>query len=379
MSRLVQLQDFHERNGHLTEFAGFTLPLWFRGIIPESLAVRNAAGIFDVSHMGRAILRGKDAQRLLDNLTTNDVASLQNGQGHYSLMCNEEGGIKDDVMVFHLSDQEYFFVYNAGNRSKDFEWLEKHSGEFDVDIKDVSDEVAMFAVQGPKARSIVQKLSSADLLGITRFGCAWTDIAGRKALVSRTGYTGEDGFEIFVWNSTIDNPANANAVWVSILEAGKLQGVEPCGLGARDLLRLEAGMCLYGTDMDEETNPYEARLGFVVKLQKISNFIGKTKIQDVKEKGTARVRVGMVTERRVIPRHGFAIIRKGDRIGSVTSGSLSPILNAGIAMGYAKKEGVQEGGEVNIQIRERAELARIVKLPFYDTTRYGYLRKNQSA
>jgi aminomethyltransferase len=372
MPKLVQLQKFHGSTGHLTEFAGFELPLWFKGIVAESLAVRNAAGIFDVSHMGRAIITGRDSQKLLDHITTNNVASLKNGQGQYSLICNDKGGIEDDVLVFRLHDEEHLIVYNAGNREKDYDWITNNSHGLEVEVDDVSDRVAMFAVQGPKARELVQNLSNDKLLGIPRFECSWTHLGGSKVLISRTGYTGEDGFELFVWDSPVDNPSNAQAVWNGILETGRRQGLEPCGLGARDLLRLEAGLCLYGTDMDANTNPYEAKLSFVVKLQK--DFIGKQRLQEIKEKGPLRIRVGMVTERRVIPRHGFPIFHQDKCIGSVTSGSLSPILNTGIAMGYVERGIAAEGIELEIQIRSRFEKAKVVKTPFYDTAKYGYSR-----
>jgi aminomethyltransferase len=374
LSKAVQLQDYHEKNGHLTEFAGFTLSLWFKGINVESLAVRNAAGVFDISHMGRAIIRGEDSQKLLDTITTNDVASLKNMQGQYSLICNDEGGIKDDMLVFRLKDQEYLVVFNAANRQKDLDWIMMNSRGLDLEAaEDVSNRVAMFAVQGPKARGVVQSLSSNELLGISRFGCSWTQVAGFKCLVSRTGYTGEDGFEVFVWDSRTDNPTSAEAVWNKLLEAGKSVGLEPCGLGARDLLRLEAGLCLYGTDMNENTNPYEARLGFVVKLYK--NFIGKQKLQAAKDRGPSKVRVGVVTEERVIPRHGFHILRGGNDVGTVTSGSISPTLNTGVAMGYVERTAAGEGTELDVRIRDRMEKAKVVKPPFYDTTRYGYSRK----
>lgn len=373
MTKAVQLQAFHEKNGHLTEFAGFTLPLWFKGITAESLAVRNAAGIFDVSHMGRAILTGKDSQKLLDHITTNDVASLQNQQGQYSLICNDTGGIEDDVLVFRLQDQKYLIVYNAGNRMKDYSWIINNSSGLELEAEDVSDNVAMFAVQGPKARELVQNLSSDELLGLPRFGCSWTKLAGFKTLISRTGYTGEDGFEIFVWDSPVGVPSNAQTVWKELLKTGREHGLEPCGLGARDLLRLEAGLCLYGADMDDNTNPYEARLGFVVKLHK--DFIGKQTLQEAKEKGPSRIRIGMTTERRVIPRHGFSTFYQGRAVGTVSSGSLSPTLNTGIAMGYVKKEASQEGTLLDIQVRGRMEKAKVVKTPFYDTTRFGYSRK----
>jgi aminomethyltransferase len=373
LPKIVQLQDFHEKNGHLTEFAGFSLPIWYKGIIPESLAVRNAAGIFDVSHMGRAIIAGESSQKFLDQITTNDVTKLEIGQGQYSLICNEEGGIKDDVLVFHVQRQEYLLVYNAGNRRKDYDWVTANSRGLKVAVDDVSDRVAMFAVQGPMARDSVQHLSADDLLNIPRFGCSWTKLAGFKSLVSRTGYTGEDGFEVFVWDSPLNEPGNAEAVWNRLLNLGGTSGLQPCGLGARDLLRLEAGLCLYGTDMDEGTNPYEARLGFVVKLHK--DFIGRQELRKVKEEGPSRIRAGMIMETRVIPRHDFPIFHQGKNVGSVTSGSLSPILNTGIAMGYVEREAAVEGTELDIQVRDRREKAKVVRPPFYDTTRYGYLRK----
>lgn len=374
MLKVVQLQDFHEKNGHLTEFAGFNLPLWFKGIIPESLAVRNAAGIFDVSHMGRALIQGRDSQKLLDSITTNDVASLINGQGQYSLICNAEGGIKDDVLVFRLNEGEHLIVYNAGNRSKDYDWIVTNAAGLDVKVQDISDDVAMFAVQGPKARFVVQQLSSARLEAITRFGCTWAEIASAKVLISRTGYTGEDGFEIFVWNSPIGNAQNARRVWNRLLRTGQPYGLEPCGLGARDLLRLEAGLCLYGTDMDEKTNPYEAGLSFVVRLHK--EFIGKKTLEEIKKDGAQKKRVGLITIRRVVPRQGFNIIYDGRSVGAVTSGTLSPLLNTGIAMGYVGTKFAREGNVMRIQIRERQEEGKIVKPPFYDTTKYGYSRKS---
>jgi len=374
LSKVVQLQEFHEKNGYITEFAGFRLPLWFKGIIPESLAVRNAAGIFDVSHMGRAMVRGKDSQRFLNYVWTNDVASLGVGRGQYSLMCIPEGGIVDDGVVFCTAENEYLVVYNAGNRSRDYEWILANARGMNVSVEDVSDNVAMFAVQGPRARQLVQEVSNTQLGSIPRFGCSWTELAGLKALVTRTGYTGEDGFEIFVWNSPIAEPEKARKVWNELLEVGRRYGLELCGLGARDLLRLEAGLCLYGNDIDEKTNPFEARLGFVVKLHK--DFIGRQKLQEIKEKGTQRVRAGLVTLRRAIPRHGFAINKQGRHVGIVTSGTLSPLLNTGIAMGYVERDSSQDGIILEVHIRDRMEGAKVVKLPFYDTTKYGYMRKD---
>lgn len=371
----VQIQTFHDKNGHLVEFAGFNLPLWFKGIIPESLAVRNAVGIFDVSHMGRALVRGRDSRRFLDHITTNDVSSLTNGAGQYSLLCNPSGGIKDDVLVFNLQPDQYLIVYNAANRASDHEWFTSTGKGFEVEVEDVSDAVAMFAVQGPKAVALVAKLANAQLSNLPRFACDWAKIAGSKVLVSRTGYTGEDGLEVFVWDAPIRDPVNARKVWDRILEEGRPVGLEPCGLGARDLLRLEAGLCLYGTDMDENTNPYEARLGFVVKLSK--DFVGRSSLQEVKEKGPRKLRVGVVTDNRVIPRHGFSIQLKGEAIGQVTSGTLSPLLDKGIAMGYVTPQYAGQGNLIQVKVRDRLEGAKLVKPPFYDTNKFGYSRRTQ--
>jgi aminomethyltransferase len=375
LPKSVQIKAFHDNHGHLTEFAGFNLPLWFKGIIPESLAVRNAVGIFDVSHMGRALVRGRDSQRFLDHITTNDVASLNKGSGQYSLLCNSVGGIRDDVLVFNLQQDQYLIVYNAANRVGDYEWFGSTKEGFDAEVQDVSDDVAMFAVQGPKAVPLISKLADAPLGNLPRFACDWAEIAGSRVLVSRTGYTGEDGFEVLVWDAPIGSAVNAQKVWDKILEAGRPIGVEPCGLGARDLLRLEAGLCLYGTDMDDHTNPFEAKLGFVVKLTK--DFIGRSSLQEVKEKGPRKLRVGVVTENRVIPRHGFSILLNEEEIGRVTSGTLSPILDKGIAMGYVMPQNASQSNAVKIKIRDRVEGAKFVKPPFYDTSRYGYFRRTQ--
>jgi len=371
LSNRVQLQDFHERNGHIVDFAGFSLPLWFKGIIHESLAVRNAVGIFDVSHMGRVIVCGINSCKFLDTVTTNDVRALRVAGGHYSLFCNERGGIKDDLLIFRLAEYEYMLIYNAANRAKDFTWL-SNNAEGALELTDVSDQVAMYALQGPRAAEVLQKLVKVTVASIPRFGSVLTEISAARVFITRTGYTGEDGFEIFVMNSPVTSPQVAVEVWNKLLDSGKLYGIEPCGLGARDLLRLEAGFCLYGTDIDESTNPYEAKLGFAVKLTK--KFIGQTYLQEVKEKGVSRSRVGFVTANRVIPRHGYPIFQSGLEVGVVTSGTLSPILNKGIAMGYVRTEDTQVDS-YGIKMRERIERVRATKTPFYDTTRYGYARE----
>ena len=355
-------------------FAGFNLPLWFTGIIPESLAVRHSAGIFDVSHMGRCMIKGNDSERFLQKITTNNVSALSEGQAQYSLLCNPEGGIKDDLLVMKLRKDQYSIVYNAANRSSDYGWFTSNKSGFDVEIDDISNESAMFAVQGPRAVSLVTEAArNPRLAEVHRFGCAWAEIGHVHVSLSRTGYTGEDGFEVFVWDSPIEHPNNAKAVWDELLTAGKPANLQLCGLGARDLLRLEAGLCLWGTDIDEKTNPFEARLGFVVKLDK--DFIGRSKLKEAKEKGPTRLRTGFVTQNRVVPRHGFTITSNGKEIGVVTSGTLSPIINTGIAMGYIEQENAKDGSLVEIRVRDRYEAARITRPPFYDPTKYGYSRK----
>jgi aminomethyltransferase len=372
LPKVVPLHTYHEKYGHLTDFGGFSLPLWYKGIIAESLAVRNSVGLFDVSHMGRALIRGIDAQKFLEKITTNDVSSLKTGQGQYSLICNPKGGIKDDILVFRLQN-EFLLVYNAANRSKDYDWIQANSTG-DVEIQDVSDEVGMFALQGPKAFPLMSRISNQITESIPRFGCAWVQIAGIRTLVSRTGYTGEDGYEIFVWGSSVAKPETACTIWDSLLSAGSSYGIEPCGLGARDVLRLEAGLCLYGTDIDENTNPLEARLGFAVKFHK--EFIGKQTLLELKAAGhISKTRIGLATLTRVIPRHGFEIFSQERKVGNITSGTLSPTTDRGIAMGYVEDKATREGDIIEVKIRERFEKGAIVKPPFYDPGKFGHTRK----
>ena len=373
-AKRTHLYQFHRENAEITVFAGFEMPLWFKGIIPEHLAVRNGVGIFDITHMGRAIITGPDAEQFLNYVTTNNVQALAPLNAHYSLMCNEKGGIKDDFVLSRLERDKFLMVYNAANREKDYQWLKKNAEKFDVNIQDVSDNIAMFAVQGPKAQETLQKISSGDLSQIKRFKCGWTELSGTKVFISRTGYTGEDGFEIFVWDTPLSNPDKAVKVWNTILEAGKEFGIQPCGLGARDTLRLEAGLCLYGNDIDEETTPLEARLSFVVKFDK-GEFIGKQALLKQREEGIKKRRVGIVMIDRGIPRAKFEIYREEQKIGYVTSGTFSPLLRKGIAMGYVQKEHAKEETEITIKIRRKNAKAKIVKFPLYDAEKYGYRRK----
>jgi len=373
--RKTQLYEIHKKTAKMTEFAGFEMPLWYKGITEEHLAVRNNVGIFDVSHMGRVIITGKDAASFLNYVITNDVTALKPNSALYSVMCNENGGIIDDFVVSCLEEEKFLLVPNATNREKDFNWLVKKAKGFSVKIEDVSDKVAMFAVQGPNAEKTLQKICTTDLSKIERFKCTPAKLADIHVFLSRTGYTGEDGFEVYVWNAPLDKPDNAVNLWNAILEAGKPYGIEPCGLGARDTLRLEAGLCLYGNDIDENTTPLEARLSFVVKFQK-DKFIGKNALLKQKEEGVKRRRVGLQMVEQGIPRQGYKIYsEKGENIGQVTSGTFSPLLKCGIAMAYIQAQQAQEGNIVNIEIHGKMAKAKIVPFPFYDAEKYGYKRK----
>lgn len=370
----THLYDFHAQNGKTVSFAGFEMPIWYKGIIPEHLAVRKNVGIFDVTHMGRVIITGPDAETFLDYVTTNDVSALDTLSAHYSVMCNEGGGTKDDFVLSRQEKSKFFMVYNAANREKNCSWLMKQTTRFKVQVEDVSDNIAMFAVQGPAAQKTLQKTSTEDLNKIGRFKCTWTKISGHEAFVSRTGYTGEDGFEVFIWNTPVSKPQKAVNVWKSILEAGKEFNIEPCGLGARDTLRLEAGMCLYGNDLDENISPLEARLGFVVKLQK-DDFIGKENLLKQKNDGIKRRRIGLKMLEAGVPRPKHEVFKKEKKIGYITSGTFSPLLKHGIAMAYVENEQAVEGEIVNVKIRHRQTNAEFVKFPFYNPDQYGHARK----
>jgi len=378
MSKPLQrthLFSFHRQNAKMIEFAGFQMPIWYKGIIPEHMAVRTRVGVLDITHMGRALITGAKSEAFLNNVTTNDVSLLSPLSAQYSTMCNENGGIKDDFILSRLEQEKFLIVYNATNREKDYMWLLQHAEAFNAKVEDMSDDIAMFAVQGPSAQQALQKIADADLSKIERFRCGWTKLTNVNTFVSRTGYTGEDGFEVFVWNTPLSKPENAVKVWNAILKAGEEFGIEPCGLGARDTLRLEAGMCLYGNDIDETTTPLEAGLGFVVKLKKDS-FIGREALTKQKTEGIKRKRVGLRMLEKGIPRPKQEVWKDDtQKIGYVTSGTFSPLLEYGIAMAYLSIEHAVEGETVMVKVRGKPLKAEIVKFPFYDPTKYGYARQ----
>jgi aminomethyltransferase len=374
--RRTHLYEYHKQNAKMVEFAGFDMPLWYKGIIPEHMAVRTGVGIFDITHMGRVMITGAKSEAFLNYVVTNDVSVLAPLSAQYSVMCNENGGIIDDFIVSRLEPEKFLMVYNAANREKDFGWLFHNAKTFGVKVEDISDNVAMFAVQGPSAQLALQKVADSDLSKVERFKCGFTKLAGAEGFVSRTGYTGEDGFEVFVWDSPVGKPDKAVMVWNAILEAGKEFGIEPVGLGARDTLRLEAGLCLYGNDIDETTTPLEAGLGFVVKLKKAS-FIGKAVLERQKAEGVKRKRVGLkMIDKGPSPRPKVEVWKdSAQKIGVVTSGTFSPLLKSGVAQAYVSTEYAAEGTTVMIHVREKALRAEVCKFPLYDATKYGHARQ----
>jgi aminomethyltransferase len=350
--------DLHKTLGaRMVDFAGFEMPVQYSGIIEEHLAVRNAVGVFDVSHMGEFEVSGRDALSFLQYVTINDVAKLVEGKVQYTAMCYDNGGIVDDLLLYHLGDR-YVLVVNASNIQKDFEWLVSHR-RGDVQLVDVSDRTALLAVQGPKSLATLQKLSSVDLSALEYYHFARGTIAGVPALISRTGYTGELGFELYMEAE----PLSCEKVWNAVFEAGKEFGIVPAGLGARDTLRLEKGYCLYGNDIDQTTLPLEAGLGWITKLEK-GDFIGKQAILNAKSSGLKRRLVGLMLPDKVIARHGYPLTVDGTSVGHVTSGTFSPSLQRGIAMGYVETAYANVGGTVNVQVRGKDAPATIVKTPF---------------
>ena len=367
----THIYAYHAEHGNMVDFGGYAMPVWYEGIIPEHNAVRNSCGMFDTSHMGRVWAEGPDVAKFLDYVVTNDLSGLNEGNGVYSVMCLPTSGIVDDLILYKMGPERFFVVYNAGNREKDFAWLNKNTKGFKVKLTDVSNKVAMIAVQGPKAVEVLGKLSDINVSEVPRFNIASLKVSGIDCLAARTGYTGEDGFEVFVLDCTLEQPEKALKVWNDLVAAG----AKPCGLGARDSTRLEAGLWLYGNDIDESINPVEAGLRWVVKMKKPGYFIGKRALQKIIEEGVKKTLVGVMMEERGIPRHGYEILDGENPIGLVTSGGMSPTLDVGIAMGYVPPEYKELGREVNIRIRKNLVRGKVVKhRPFYDETKYGWKR-----
>ena len=352
------LYDKHVSLGaKIVPFAGFDMPVQYSGVTEEHFAVREKAGLFDVSHMGQFFVEGPGAKDLLQLVTTNNVDSLENGKAQYSCLPNENGGIVDDLIVYKIEDNKYFVVVNASNIEKDWNHIVKFNS-FDAVLTNASDDMSLLAIQGPKATEILQKLTETNLSEIPYYNFTMGSVAGvNDVIISNTGYTGSGGFEIYF------NNESAEKLWDEIIKAGEAEGIIPCGLAARDTLRLEKGFCLYGMDIDDTTSPIEAGLGWITKFDK--EFISKDTFAKQKEEGVTRKLVGFELTDKGVPRHDYPVVdAEGNVIGKVTSGTQSPMKKIGLGLAYVDKPHFKLGSEIFIQVRNKNIPAKVVKTPF---------------
>ena len=357
MTQRTPLYPSHLAAGaRMVEFAGFEMPVQYQGVLEEHAAVRNQAGIFDVSHMGEVVLQGPGALQAAQRLVTNDLSKCKDGQAQYSALCNERGGVIDDVIVYRFSAERLFVCVNASRREKDFDWMLAHAGER-ASVRQQSDEWAQMAVQGPAAPGLVDRLCEPRVRDLAYYHFREATVAGVSGcIVARTGYTGEDGFEVFC------PPDGARRIW----DAAVAAGAQPCGLGARDSLRLEVAYRLYGNDLDEEHTPLEAGLGWIVKLDKPGGFIGADALRRQKAEGLKRKLIGFKLSGKGIARHGYPVRPEGveKHVGEVTSGTMSPTLKEPIGLAYLPAEMSREGTRFEVEIRDRPVAAQVVKTPF---------------
>jgi aminomethyltransferase len=356
--KYIPLNDLHVKlGGKMVPFAGYNMPVRYSSDIEEHMAVRNGVGVFDVSHMGEFVIKGPQALELIQRVTTNDASKLADGQAQYSCLPNETGGIVDDLIVYKIKDNDYMVVVNASNIDKDWAWISKFN-TIGAEMKNISEDICLFAVQGPKAMATIQKLTNVDLPAIKYYHFVIGQLAGVPDVVlSNTGYTGAGGFEIYV------HKTNAEKIWNALFDDGKEFGIKPIGLGARDTLRLEMGFCLYGNDIDDTTSPIEGGLAWITKFNK--DFTNAKAIQQQKTDGVRRKLVGFKMVEKGIPRHDYAIKNaKGEVIGKVTSGTMSPVLGIGVGLGYVRSEDAAQDNEIYIDIRGKAIKAKIAKPPF---------------
>ena len=353
------LTHIHEQLGaKMVPFAGYNMPVQYEGVNIEHETVRNGVGVFDVSHMGEFLLSGPKALDLIQKVTTNDASVLTVGRAQYSCLPNEDGGIVDDLIIYKMKEDQYLLVVNASNIEKDWNWISSKN-DMGVDMRNISDDYSLLAIQGPKAVEAMQSLTSVDLSAIKYYHFEVADFAGiEHVIISATGYTGSGGFEIYAKNTEIEQ------IWTRVFEAGAAFGIKPIGLAARDTLRLEMGFCLYGNDINDSTSPLEAGLGWITKFNK--DFTNSDALKKQKEEGVTRKLVGFELVERGIPRHDYEIVDKdGNVIGIVTSGTMSPSLNKGIGLGYVPTDLAAPDSEIFIRIRNKDIPAKVVKLPFY--------------
>jgi len=361
--RKTPLFEAHVAAGaKMVDFAGWRMPVSYSGVIDEHLAVRTRAGLFDVSHMGEVEIRGPQALEFLQRLTCNNVARLRPGRAHYNALLTPAGTFVDDLLIYALDGGAFMVVLNAGNARKDIDWLREHATAFDVDVADVSDVWALLSIQGPRARETLSPLVEASIDALRYYRFVHATVQGAECIVSRTGYTGEDGFEIYV------PVADASRLWGELLARGEEHGVSPVGLGARDTLRLEAKMALYGNDIDETTTVLEADLGWIVKLDK-GDFIGRDVLERQTTEGVPSKLVGFEMLGRPIARHGHEVVEGGRGVGRITSGTHSPTLKKNIGLAYLPTDRTEHGTEFDVEIRGRTEKAVVVPTPFYKRAR----------
>jgi len=362
MGKLLRsaLFEVYERyGGNVVDFAGWEMPVEYEGLVPEHNAVRNAAGMFDVSHMGQITVEGKDAEAFMQYMVSNDVAAAGDHQIQYTHFCRPDGGIVDDFLIYKYNKDRYLLIVNASNVDKDFAWVNENKGNFDVKLENLSDQYSAIALQGPKSEEILQQLTDIDLSAMKPFRFQdGVTVNGAKALVSRNGYTGEDGFEIYLGNDDVV------ALWDKLYEVGKDKGLVPAGLGARDTLRFEANLPLYGNEMLDDISPLEASLGYFVKLDKEADFIGKEALKKQKEGALSRKVVAFEMKGKGIPRHGYDVLADGKVVGFVTTGYTSPTLGKNIGKAMVPIEYAKLGTPLQIQIRKKAADAEVVSGKF---------------
>lgn len=356
----ITLNDKHiELGAKMVPFAGFNMPVQYEGVNIEHDTVRNGVGVFDVSHMGEFLITGPKALDLIQKVVSNDASKLTDGKAQYAYLPNETGGIVDDLIIYRFNEEKYLLVVNASNIDKDWAWISKYNEAIGAEMRNLSDDYSLLAIQGPKAAEAMQSLTSVNLSEMPYYCFEVADFAGiEHVIISATGYTGSGGFEIYCKNSEVEQ------IWNKVFEAGASFGIKPIGLAARDTLRLEMGFCLYGNDIDDTTSPFEAGLGWVTKFTK--DFVNSAFLQNQKENGVARKLVGFELIDRGIPRHDYEITDgKGNVIGKVTSGTMSPSLKVGIGLGYVPTELSAVDSEIFIKIRDKELKAKVVKTPFY--------------
>ncbi len=359
--RKTAFYDYHlEKGAKMVPFAGFEMPVEYAGVKQEHINVRKNVGVFDVSHMGEIWVKGPAAFDLVQKITSNDIQKLSEGAVQYSCFPNENGGIVDDLLVYYFNREKFLLVVNAANIEKDYQWIVDHNQE-GAEIENASDWISQLAIQGPRATELLQKLTPIDLSAMPYYHFEIGNFSGGKeVIISNTGYTGSGGFELYLYNE------DASTIWELIFEAGKEMGIEPAGLAARDTLRLEMGFCLYGNDINDSTSPLEAGLGWITKFTEGNDFINRKALEEQKAAGLKKRLIGFELKERGIPRQHYPIYNEMDvQIGEVSSGTMSPMLEKGIGMGYVSKDHAVNGGEIFIGIRNKKVAAQVVRLPFY--------------